>query len=104
MRKVYLGTVAFLPIAMLVLLVYSFWPRLEPAPLPIDLVVSVLRWNCLYCAIGTIIILVDLWRSKRNRDFKMLWTVLIVCFAFVTVPIYWFLFIRQDRLRSQSDD
>lgn len=40
--------------------------------------------------IGCILLLIDLWQSKKTQDQKIWWTVLGLMFFPVVVPAYWF--------------
>lgn len=96
-KKLYFATVAFLPIPLIISEVICFWPRSQPV-LPINVVSSVWTLCLIYSLIGTIVILLDLWRSTKSRDFKLLWTFLLLFFAMITQPIYWFRYIRRENL------
>ena len=45
---------------------------------------------------GALVMLVDLWRSSREKDTKVLWTILLVIFGIVTFPVYWFRYVLRD--------
>ena len=40
--------------------------------------------------VGIILLLVDLWQSKKTNDDKIWWTILGVIVAPITIPAYWF--------------
>lgn len=51
----------------------------------------------LYLTLGIIILLVDLWRSKRvTDDDKIWWTIVLFLFGFLLAPLYWFMVINKE--------
>lgn len=51
----------------------------------------------LYFILGIIILLVDLWRSKRvTDDDKIWWTIVLFLFGFLLAPLYWFMVINKE--------
>lgn len=89
MKKVYLATVCFLPPAFALLLPAVF---LGGVPFP----VATFPYLIGYFWIGLVVVLIDLWRSHLSQDKKLLWTVLNLFLGLVTLPIYWFLFVRKE--------
>jgi hypothetical protein len=49
-----------------------------------------------YFWLGLLILLFELWLSHRQQDAKIVWTVLVVAFGIVTLPIYWFRHVLRD--------
>ena len=50
--------------------------------------------------VGIILLLVDLWQSKKTNDDKIWWTVLGVIVAPITIPAYWFGYGLGNNLRN----
>jgi hypothetical protein len=92
MKKLYLATICFLPPAFALLLPAVF---VGGVPFP----VAAFPYLIGYFWIGLVALLVDLWRSRLSQDKKVLWTVLNLFFGLVTLPIYWFLFVRKEPLQ-----
>lgn len=88
MKKLYLATICFLPLIVFFLIPAIFIFHLFPFPSEIAPYVF---W---YFHIGILFLIVDLWRSKTKKESKILWTVLILVAGLVTLPVYWFLFIK----------
>lgn len=88
MKKLYFATVCFLPPAFALLLPAVF---LGSVPFP----VAAFPYLIGYFWIGLVIVLIDLWRSHLSQDKKVLWTLLNLLLGLVTLPIYWFLFVRK---------
>lgn len=87
-KTLYFATVAFLPIVILVLEIIVFWPRLQPLPW-VETFIEIAKGCLMYSMIGTVVIIVDLWRSQQSKEFKICWTVLIVFLCMITLPVYW---------------
>jgi len=94
MKKLYLATVCFLPPLFAVLLPVMFLVRL-----PFRIPVAPLPYLVGYFWIGLIVLLIDLWRSRLSQDKKVLWTFLNLFLGLVTLPIYWFLFVRRGPIQ-----
>ncbi len=90
MKKLYLATICFSPPILFLLIPAIFIFRLFPFPSDIAPYVF---W---YYQFGILVLIVDLWRSKAKKESKILWTVLILFAGLVTLPIYWFLFIKNN--------
>ena len=58
--------------------------------------IELLTYYAFYFWLGLVILLVDLWISRRQQDTKILWTVLLIIFGIITLPIYWFRFVLKD--------
>lgn len=88
MKKLYLATVCFLPIAM-VPLFFAVFLRYMVFP--------VIGFPILeaYFLIGFIVLLVDLWRSSESSGTKVLWTVLNLTVGLVALPVYWIVVVRR---------
>jgi hypothetical protein len=53
-----------------------------------------------YFFAGVLILLVDLWTSRREQDTKIIWTALLLVAGIITLPIYWFRFVLRDYPRA----
>jgi len=53
-----------------------------------------------YFVIGFIFLLIDLWKSKKDSDTKIWWSVALVALSFILLPVYWFTELhKQDGFR-----
>jgi hypothetical protein len=60
---------------------------------------QVLVYYTFYFWLGGLILLVDLWLSHREKDTKIIWTVLLLIAGIITLPIYWFRYVLRDYQR-----
>ena len=96
MKKFYFATVCFIPPAMVVLIFAVFLGRL---PFP----VQALPFLDVYCVIGVILVLIDLWRSPKSVGRKIVWTLADTIFAVVGLPLYWFLVIVPEKANHSPE-
>ena len=82
-KLLYFATICLPPPLLLFLYPAIFLWRL-PVPSEILMAYAIYFW------IGFVILLVDLWWSRRDQDAKIVWTGLLVLLGIVTLPIYWF--------------
>ena len=90
MKKAYFTTVCFLPLALTVLYPMVF---LLHVPFPS----AAFLWLAVYVWIGIVVLLVDLWRTKLDKERKALWTVAVLFAGLITLPIYWFRYVKKGR-------
>jgi len=88
-KLVYLATICFPPPLCIFLYPAIF---LWCLPFPSQ----VLTWYTFYFWIGLVLVLIHLWTLNKKTDTKVLWTVLLVIFGIVTLPIYWFRFVFRE--------
>jgi hypothetical protein len=88
-KLIYFATICLPPPFMLVLYPAIFLGYIHVSS-------SVLTYYTFYFWFGGLILLIDLWLSKRPQDMKIIWTVLLVFVGIVTLPIYWFRFVLRE--------
>jgi Phospholipase_D-nuclease N-terminal len=91
-KTTYFATVCLPPPLLIVVYPMIFLRRLQ-VPSWFFSAIAVYFW------LGALLVLIDLWRSRRQQDTKILWTVLLVILGIVTFPIYWFRFVLRDYQR-----
>lgn len=93
--KYYLLSVCLLPFA------YCFGGIFSEILLPganLHLPQWLLQAGGLYFAVGAVVLLIDLWRSKRvSDDDRLWWTVVLLFFSFILAPLYWFMVINKGK-------
>jgi chromate transport protein ChrA len=90
LKVVYFATVCLLPPLWILLYLLIFLRRLEVS----SEVITALE---IYFWLGAVVVLVDLWRSHRERNTKLRWTGLLLLLGIVAFPVYWFRFVLHDR-------
>jgi len=88
-KFLYFATICFPPPLCIFLYPVIFLWRL---PVPSEILTA----YAIYFWIGFVILLADLWRSRREQDAKIVWTALLVFLGIVTLPIYWFRHVLRD--------
>jgi hypothetical protein len=86
LKTLYFATVCLPPPLFLVLYPMVFLYR-WPVPSWCFTAIAIYFW------FGAIVVLIDLWFSRRQQDTKILWTALLVILGIVTFPIYWFRYV-----------
>lgn len=92
--RYYLFSVCMLYPASIVggVLVDTVFPKSQPT-LPPELVQAAK----IYFVIGIIVLLIDLWRSRRvSDDDKIWWTAVLFIFCFLLAPLYWFMVVNKE--------
>lgn len=97
--KYYLLSICILyPVCMLSGLVRDILLPDKGLLLPAPLVQAVY----LYVAVGAVVLLFDLWRSRRlTDDDKLWWTLVLFMFGFILAPLYWFTVVNKHRTQQQ---
>ena len=89
-KVVYFATVCLLPPLCILLYPLIFLRRLHVS-------IEAITALEIYFGLGALVVLIDLWRSHRERNTKLLWTGLLLLLGIVAFPVYWFRFVLYDR-------
>jgi hypothetical protein len=88
-KVIYFATICLPPPLLIVVYPVIFLRRLQ-VPSWFFLAIEIYFW------LGALLLFIELWTSRRQRDTKVLWTVLLLIFNIFTLPIYWFRFLLRD--------
>ena len=94
-----LGLLSVLPLVGVPLFLYVLVPQAQAAPTPTGLSLLV---QCFFLTVGAGLAMMTyvafVWRSRRvPRAQKKIWSLRIIIGSFVTMPVFWYLYIWKDR-------
>jgi hypothetical protein len=91
-KVIYFATVC-LPPPLLIFIYPMIFLRRVQVPSWFFTAVAVYFW------LGAVLVLIDLWVSRREQATKILWTILLLFLGIVTFPVYWFRYVLRDYQR-----
>jgi hypothetical protein len=91
-KTIYFATICIPPPFLLFLYPALFFWRLH---VPTE----ALTIYTFYFWVGLVLVLLHLWTLREETNTKAIWTILVIIFGVVTLPIYWFRFVLRDYKR-----
>jgi hypothetical protein len=98
-KKILYSVTCLYPIGLTLLIVFGTFSGFLNA----DILKILYFCNFLFF-IGLLFVFIDIWRRPFDKSWKTKWTLLILLFGYVSLPVYWFYYIMKNTAHENLGD